>query len=393
MSASPPRVSFLVPTITSPVLGPVTVIGKILARHLPVQIIGPDLGGGVCPMYRGYFDYTVVPTPRIYRLPDWLWESRRLGCAITGDIIFAVKAFAETLPVALREKRRRGAKVVAYLDEWDGALWARLTAREKLASALRHFHHPSTELWHPFWERQLRHANMVTSTTTFLQHKFGGRILHMGVDTDLFRPAAPERVAALRGEVKAGDRRLLVFGGVVRPHKGVELILDSLVALGDPSVALLVVGPETDHLKALRAHAAYAPFLLCAGEQPKERMPEYLSLADAIVLPLRNDPLAHSQMPCKIFEAMAMGKPMIGSAVADLPEVLNGCGWVVPPDNPNAIADRLRWIFSNPAEAAAAGAALRQRCVERYSQVVTERALLAIVRDLTGWSPPAGLPR
>ena len=393
MSASPPRVSFLVPTITSPVLGPVTVIGKILARHLPVQIIGPDLGGGVCPMYRGYYDYTVVPAPRIYRLPDWLWESRRLGRAITGDVIFAVKAFAETLPVALREKRRRGAKVVAYLDEWDGALWARMSAREKAASLVRHLHHPSTELWHPFWERRLCDADLVTSTTSFLQRKFGGRILHMGVDTDVFRPAPPERVAALRGELRTGDRRLLVFGGVVRPHKGVELILDSLVALGDPSAALLVVGPETDHLVALRARADYAPYLLCAGPQPKERMPEFLSLADAIVLPLRNDPLAHSQMPCKIFEAMAMGKPMIGSAVADLPEVLSGCGWIVPPDDPGAIAERLRWIFSHPAEAAAAGAALRQRCVERYSQAVTERELLGIVQELTGWSPAAHSPR
>ncbi len=391
MSVPPPRVSFLVPSISSPVLGPVTVIGKILARHLPVQIIGPDLGGGVCAMYRGYYDYTVVSTPRIYRLPDWLWESRRLGRAITGDVIFSVKAFSETLPVALREKRRRGAKVVAYLDEWDGALWARMTTREKAANLVRHLHHPSTEPWHPFWERRLRDADLVTSTTSFLQRKFGGRILHMGVDTDAFRPAPPARVAALRGELRTGERRLLVFGGVVRPHKGVELILDSLVRLGDPSVALLVVGPETDHLMALRARPDYAPYLLCAGPQPKERMPEFLSLADAIVLPLRNDPLAHSQMPCKIFEAMAMGKPMIASAVADLPEVLSGCGWVVPPDDPKAIAERLRWIFSHPAEASAAGAALRQRCMERYSQAVTERVLLGIVQDLTGWRPP-GLP-
>ena len=344
-------------------------------------------------MYQGGFDYTVVPAPRIYRLPDWLWESRRLGRAITGDVIFAVKAFAETLPVALREKRRRGAKVVAYLDEWDGALWARMSAAEKAGSLLRHLHHPSTEPWHPHWERQLRHADAVTSTTTFLQRKFGGRILHMGVDTDVFRPSPPETVNALRRSLGLPDRRLLVFGGVVRPHKGVELILDSLVVLNDPGVALLVVGPETDHLQALRANPAYAPYLLCAGPQPKERMPDFLSLADAIVLPLRNDLLAQSQMPCKIFEAMAMGKPMIGSAVADLPEVLGGCGWVVPPDDAPAIAERLRWIFAHPEAAAAAGRALRQRCEDFYSRQVTERVLLELVRALTGWSPSGAPPR
>jgi glycosyltransferase involved in cell wall biosynthesis len=31
-------------------------------------------------------------------------------------------------------------------------------------------------------------------------------------------------------------------------------------------------------------------------------------------------------MPCKMFEAMAMGKPIVASAVSDLPEVLEDCG-------------------------------------------------------------------
>ncbi|MFO1523136.1 MAG: glycosyltransferase family 4 protein [Kiritimatiellia bacterium] len=337
-------------------------------------------------------DYTVVPAPRIYRLPDRPGKPGGSAAPSPGTS-FAVKASAETLPVALREKRRRGAKVVAYLDEWDGALWARMSAGEKFGSLLRHLHHPSTEPWHPFWERRLRHADAVTSTTTFLQRKFGGRILHMGVDTDVFRPSPPGEVRALRESLGLAGRRLLVFGGVVRPHKGVELILDSLVALGDPGVALLVVGPETDHLQALRANPAYAPYLRCAGSQPKERMPDFLSLADAIVLPLRNDLLAQSQMPCKIFEAMAMGKPLIGSAVADLPGVMGGCGWVVPPDDAPAIAERLRWIFAHPDEAARTGEALRARCEEFYSRKVTERVLLELIRELTGWEPSGAPPR
>jgi hypothetical protein len=59
------KVSFLVPDIACPVLGPVTVLARTLQRHVPVQIVGPDLGHGVCPMYRGAFDYTVVSTPRL----------------------------------------------------------------------------------------------------------------------------------------------------------------------------------------------------------------------------------------------------------------------------------------------------------------------------------------
>ena len=67
-------VSFIVPDMAGPVLGPVTSLATALGSHYKVQIIGPDLGRGVCPMYEGLFDFRVIPTPRLYRLPDYLCE-------------------------------------------------------------------------------------------------------------------------------------------------------------------------------------------------------------------------------------------------------------------------------------------------------------------------------
>lgn len=378
----PPSVSFLVPTISSPVLGPVTVLGKILARHLPVQIVGPDLGEGVVPMYRGYFDYTVVPCPRIYRLPDYLGERRKLAAAVTGDIVIAVKATPQTVPVAMLLKKSRGAKVVVYLDEWDGALTERLSAGERVARVLRHWQHPGDEIYIPRWERLIARADDVVSTTTFLQRRFGGRIIQMGVDTGVFAPRPPAAAEALRAEHGLTGRKIVIFGGVVRPHKGIELILDALVRLGDPRGGLVIVGPKNEHVQALQANPSYAPHLVCLGPQPKERMPEFLSMGDVTVQPLKDDRLAQSQMPCKVFEAMAMALPIVASAVADLPLVLENAGWVVPPNDPAAIAERLGWIFAHPDEARATGARARQRCIDLYSQPVTERQLLDLVRAL-----------
>ena len=382
MAPSLPRVTFLVPTVGSPVLGPVTVLGKILARHLPVQILGPDLGDGVCPMYRGAFDYTVVPAPRIYRLPDYFAGCRALAAAATGDIVIAVKASAQTLPVALRLKRERGAKVVAYLDEWDGALAARLTGSETLGRWLRHWQHPGDEIHIPRLERMIPRCDAVVSTTTFLQRRFGGRIIQMGVDPDAFTPPPEAEREALRARHGLSGLNLVVFGGVVRPHKGIELILHALARLGDPRARLVIIGPENEHVKALRADPTFAPHLVCLGSQPKDRMPALLGMGHVTVQPLRDDPLAQSQMPCKIFEAMAMALPIVASAVADLPAVLEDCGWVVPPGDPEAIAHRLAWIFAHPAEARETGLRARQRCIERYSQSVTERQLLDLVREL-----------
>ena len=62
-----PKVSFLVPDVFSPVLGPVTVLARHLAPEFEVEIVGPDFGHGICPMYRDSFLYKAIACPRIYR--------------------------------------------------------------------------------------------------------------------------------------------------------------------------------------------------------------------------------------------------------------------------------------------------------------------------------------
>ena len=375
-------VTFLVPDISSPVLGVATVLATTLQKHYPVEIVGPDFGSGVCPMYYGSFDYKTVPTPRMYRFPEYFREAARLADAISGDVIVSVKAFADTLPVALWEKRRHGRKVVVYLDEWDGALYGQLPPVARLKKRLTTLHHPLDDAYYPWVEKLIRFADEVTSTSTFLQRKFGGRLLNMGVDMEVFAPQPPAPVADLKRSLGLESKRLIVFGGVVRPHKGVEQILDALVRLGDPVVVLLIVGPETEHVKALQAEPRYTPYLKCTGSVLKEKMPLYLSLADLVVLPLVDNLLAQSQVPCKIFEAMAMAKPIVASTVSDLPLILDGCGWVVAPGDVTAMSEAIRHILSHPEDAAAKGSLAREKCVRMYSREVTERDLVDILGRL-----------
>ncbi|HOU21291.1 MAG TPA: glycosyltransferase [Kiritimatiellia bacterium] len=380
---SPAAVSFLVPDIHSPVLGPVTVLASHLIPDYEVEIVGPDFGHGVCPMYRDAFPYKVISCPRIYRWPDYFWESRHLAAALTGHVIVAVKAFATSLPVALQARRRRQAKVIAYLDEWDGALMARLSPTQKMMRWIKHVHHPVDDIYCPWVERLLPRCDHVLSTTTALQKRFGGAVLPMGVDLDVFSPRPKEESIRLRRELDLKDRNLIVFGGVVRPHKGIELILDSLAAIGNPSNALVIVGPVNEHVAALGANPAYAPYLVAIGPRPKADMPNYLGLADLVVLPLNDDLLAQTQMPCKVFEAMAMAKPIIASAVSDLPLVLEGCGWTVPPDDAGRLARCIQWAFTHPEEAASQGQRARQKCMAQYSRQVVSSQLHAIIGKLT----------
>ena len=376
------KISILVPDLSSNIVGAATGLADMLSDRHEVGVAGPDFGRGISPMYQGLFDYKIVNTSGLYRFPDYIWESRKLEQAVMGDLIIAVKAFAGTVPVALRARRKRGAKVMVYLDEWDGAILKSESPSQKLRSVIKHIHHPLEYIYCSWVERMIPEADYVVSTSTFLQKRFGGSIVSFGADTDLFSPRPAEESRALRSSLNLEGLKLIVFGGVVRPHKGVEVIIDALVELGRSDVRLVVVGPITEHLQALCDNPKYSELIVKVGSQSKADMPRYLSIADLVVLPLVDTLLARSQVPCKIFEAMAMEKPIIASAVSDLPAILEGCGKVVLPEDPVAMGVAISEVLGDEAKAKLMGKSARERCLQYYSKERSAEKLLSVIQQI-----------
>ncbi len=385
-------VSFLVPDIGAPTIGAALKLARMLEPEYRTEIVGPDMGRGICSLYRNAYPFRAVPGGRIYRWPDYIWESRRLAAEIKGDLVIALKGFASTVPVALRVKKQRGVPVIAYLDEWDAALWYGLNPGEKWKSVRTHWHHPGESCYLPWLEPYIRRADMVISTTTWLQERFGGSIVHAGVDTAFFCPQPADQVKQLKAELGLAGKKVIVFGGVVRPHKGVEEILAALEKLADDRIRLLVVGPITEHLDMMMKSSRWGKWLVVAGDavnakstvnaEIHKKMPLYLDVGDMVVLPLRDSLLARSQMPIKIFEALAMGKPVIGSTVADIPKVLEGCGLVVPPDDAEALAHAIATLFADDDKARELGRLAREECIRKYSHDVTRRQLTDLIGNL-----------
>ena len=248
--------------------------------------------------------------------------------------------------------------------------------------------HPGNDVYVPWIERRLPECDVRLGTTRFLQDKFGCRIFHVGVDADRFKPQDPAAVAALKRELGLQDRKLLVFGGVARPHKGLEAYAAALARLGQPHAAILILGPMDDYVRDLMRHPEYGKHVLCpatdadATRRIHRDMPLYLGLGDVLIVPLSDGPMARSQMPCKVFEAMAMGKPIVASAVSDLPEVLAGCGKLVEPGRSEAVAQALSELFADPAGARVMGERARARCLEKFGAESSRQALLALLDEL-----------
>lgn len=359
---------------------------RYLSDEHEVEIVGTQLWGKVETAYSQDADYRVLDLPKIYRFPEYWRDVGRLADALTGDVVIALKAYAPAVPAALLAKKRRGCKVISYQDEWDGALNAEWGFGARLKNLWRDWMHPCDSLYVPHVERRLRECDLRLCTTTFLAEKFDGEVYCIGVDCEKFRPAGEEEVRTLRGELGLEGKFALVFGGVARPHKGLEPYAEAVAEVFGDAGRLVILGPMSDYVKRLMSHPRYGRNVICPVTTDAmnltihQKMPLYLSAGDALAIPLSDDLLARSQMPRKAFDAMAMGKPIVASAVSDLPLVLAGCGYLTPPGDAEAVAKALQRIAENPAEAAAMGAKAREKCVLEYSAVKAQRRLKEIVK-------------
>src|SRR5438067_2214049 len=77
------------------------------------------------------------------------------------------------------------------------------------------------------------------------------------------------------------------------------------------------------------------------GQHPPERMPRYFAHADVLLATLRREPIFAYTIPSKIQAYLACGKPVIAALEGEGGRIIRdaGAGWVVPPENPKALAD------------------------------------------------------
>ena len=196
-----------------------------------------------------------------------------------------------------------------------------------------------------------------------------------GADTELFDPARwPKEEARQRVGLPSG--RYILFAGAPAPHKGLDELLLAVERIGLGDVRLLIVGStDKDPSYPRRLAERHGDRLVWMGPRPHEEMPMFLAAADVVALPQRLNRVSMAQVPGKVFEAMAMARPILATAVSDLPEILDGAARVVEPGSIEALTEGLADLLRQPSAAEDLGHAARARCIERYSWDAMERTI------------------
>ena len=185
-------------------------------------------------------------------------------------------------------------------------------------------------------------------------------VIFGGVDTDKF---SPDETVPRDGSV--------LFVGRLLPHKGVNDLISAVA----PDMALEIIGQAynarfLEDLKAL----AVGTQVTFRQDCDDAMLVQAYRRALCVVLPSVYKTMYGdvSKVPellgQTLLEGMACGTPAICTDVASLPEVVEDglTGFVVPPNNPTALGEKLRWLADNPERAKAMGQAARQRVLEKF---------------------------
>lgn len=170
----------------------------------------------------------------------------------------------------------------------------------------------------------------------------------------------------------------LVCVGRICEQKGQLLLVEALAALRADGIECRLVlagdGEMRAEVEALAARLGVADRLRITGWLSGDRVREEIVAARALVLPSFAEGL-----PVVLMEALALGRPVVSTYVAGIPELVvdGGNGWLVPAGDVGALAGAMRAVVSSaPERLAALGAAGRARVRERHD-VDREAAVLA----------------
>lgn len=182
-----------------------------------------------------------------------------------------------------------------------------------------------------------------------------------GLD-EAYRVPVPERAPR-------ATPRLLTVANLL-PGKGLPVLIETLGRLPDLAWTWTLVGDDTlapnfaDTLHDRIRDAALTDRVTRTGAVPATDLRAHYDRADVFVLPSRFETCSMATR-----EAMARGLPIVGCQVGGLPENVGAAttsgaapaGRLVPPNRPDALADALRSLLTDPAARARRGRAARKR--------------------------------
>ncbi len=214
-------------------------------------------------------------------------------------------------------------------------------------------------------------------------------VITNGVDTLFCEPARPDR--ELLERLGIAGKFVVSYIGTIGLAHGLEVTIEAARrrrAEGKDDVAFLIVGDgaRRAELEELARSAGVADLVLFAGRLPRERMPGVLAASDACLIHLRKSSLFEKVIPSKIFETMALGRPMIMGVEGESREIVlqAEAGLPMEPESPESLLAAIDRLRTEPGLRERCGRLAKQFVRQNYDRETLARRYLTLLEEVAG---------
>jgi glycosyltransferase involved in cell wall biosynthesis len=201
-----------------------------------------------------------------------------------------------------------------------------------------------------------------------------------GVDTERFHPGVSGK--PVRDELGLGDAPVVGLVANVRGSKGHNIFLEAArtVVAAAPDARFLIVGDGVGFDEVGRRVRDMGLDTRVSLTGFRRDIPEVMAALDVLVLPS----IRSEAIPQVIPQALAVGTPVVASTVGGSPELIHDGenGRLVPPADPQALADAILALLREPERARAMARAGQAMVLARYTIDVTMARTTAVYREL-----------
>ena len=207
------------------------------------------------------------------------------------------------------------------------------------------------------------------------------RVVHQGIDTTAFDPRAvpPGRKTALRTAWRIADGvRVVLLPGRLTRLKGHAVLIEAMRTLADENLAAVFVGSEAGHSVYRRDLETLARGLCVRFAGPMDDMATAYAASDVVV----SASVRPESFGRVLVEAGAMGLPAVATGHGGAKEIVchGETGWLVPPADPEALANGIRAALNAAGPALAARA--RAYVADRFGREKMCAGTLAVYGEL-----------